>query len=305
MIQRAISTTARGQSEPLGPEPSDAQQIRFRLFDAVASYLRRAAETQPLLITLDDLHWADKSSLLLLRFVARELRDARVLITGCYRDIELRRGHPLAEALGELMRETHFRRIPLRGLELESVAEYLRSVAGCEFDSELVASLHDRTEGNPFFMGEMVRLMLQESQGRPPGPDAFSHARLPEGVREAIGRRPSALPPDCNRMPGSAAFLGPAFPPAPAARGGYGNDVPHAVDFIECMATRKRPAADLETIGHPSSLLCHLGNIAWRAGRSLRFDPDKYTFIGDEDANRFLTRPVYRKPWVLPEIKNL
>ena len=57
---------------------SDAQQARFRLFDAVASYLRRAAETQPLLILLDDLHWADKSSLLLLRFVARELREAKV-----------------------------------------------------------------------------------------------------------------------------------------------------------------------------------------------------------------------------------
>ena len=89
------------------------------------------------------------------------------------------------------------------------------------------------------------------------------------------------------------------------SRGTYGNDIPHAVNFIDCMHTRKKPAADLETIGHPSSLLCHLGNAAWRAGRSVRFDPETHTFIDDEDANRFLSRPTYRKPWVLPEIKNL
>ena len=67
------------------------------------------------------------------------------------------------------------------------------------------------------------------------------------------------------------------------------------------METRRKPAADLETIGHPSSLLCHLGNAAWRAGRSLRFDAQKYEFTGDADANQYLTRPEYRKPWLLPK----
>ena len=102
-------------AEPAVLPALDAQQVRFRLFDAVATYLRRASNTQPLVILLDDLHWADKSSLLLLRFVARELRESKVLIVACYRDIELRRGHPLAEALGELTREARCRRIPLRG----------------------------------------------------------------------------------------------------------------------------------------------------------------------------------------------
>jgi len=78
--------------------------------------------------------------------------------------------------------------------------------------------------------------------------------------------------------------------------------VAHAENFLACMRTREKPAADLETVGHPSSLLCHLGNAAWRAGRSLRFDPETYTFRGDEEANRFLTRPEYREPWVLPKI---
>ena len=71
------------------------------------------------------------------------------------------------------------------------------------------------------------------------------------------------------------------------------------------MRTRERPAADLETIGHPSSLLCHLGNAAWRAGRTLYFDPQTYTFVNDTEANRYVTRPEYRKPWVLPAITEL
>jgi predicted dehydrogenase len=86
---------------------------------------------------------------------------------------------------------------------------------------------------------------------------------------------------------------------------GQFNDAGHAQNFIDCMRTRKRPVADLETVGHPSSLLCHLGNAAWRAGRALHFDPEKCAFIGDEAANQYLTRPEYRKPWVLPAISEL
>ncbi len=87
-------------------------------------------------------------------------------------------------------------------------------------------------------------------------------------------------------------------------RGGY-NDQGHIENFLECMRVRKKPAADLETVGHPSSLLCHLGNAAWRAGHTLRFDPETYTFPGSEDAQKYLTRPEYRKPWVLPDLGRL
>ncbi len=83
-----------------------------------------------------------------------------------------------------------------------------------------------------------------------------------------------------------------------------GNDE-HVANFIDCMRSRKRPAADLETVGHPSSMLCHLGNAAWRAGRPLRFDPKTCTAIGDDDANQYLARPSYRQPWVLPKLAEL
>lgn len=83
------------------------------------------------------------------------------------------------------------------------------------------------------------------------------------------------------------------------------NNAGHAQNFLDCMRSRKRPAADLETVGHPSSLLCHLGNAAWRAGRALHYDAQKCMFVGDEDANQYLTRPEYRKPWLLPAISEL
>jgi predicted dehydrogenase len=82
-------------------------------------------------------------------------------------------------------------------------------------------------------------------------------------------------------------------------------DIAHAQNFIDCMRSREKPAADLETVGHPSSLLCHLGNVAWRVGRTVKFDPSTYSFGDDQAANEFLTRQEYRKPWVLPKLSEV
>ncbi|MDX1947564.1 MAG: Gfo/Idh/MocA family oxidoreductase [Pirellulaceae bacterium] len=82
-------------------------------------------------------------------------------------------------------------------------------------------------------------------------------------------------------------------------------DALHAQNFLDCLASRARPNADLESVGHPSSLLCHLGNAAWRSGAILQFDPATYTFVGNDSANRFLTRPEYRQPWVLPGVSEV
>ena len=88
-------------------------------------------------------------------------------------------------------------------------------------------------------------------------------------------------------------------------RGTYENTVAHVEDFLSCMETSRKPAADLETIGHPTSLLCHLGNAAWRAGRTLRLDANSYRFLGDDDAMQYATRPEYRKPWLLPGVEDV
>ena len=84
-----------------------------------------------------------------------------------------------------------------------------------------------------------------------------------------------------------------------------GNTHPHVEDFIQCMRTREKPRADLETVGHPSSLMCHLGNAAWRAGRTIRMDPQTYTCIGDKEANSHLSRETYHSPWILPSLAQI
>ena len=82
------------------------------------------------------------------------------------------------------------------------------------------------------------------------------------------------------------------------------DDAAHFQNFVDCIKSRKKPNADLETIGHPSSFFCHAGNVAWRTGRKLTIDPDTESFTGDgaAEANDLRTRPEYRKPWVLPEV---
>ena len=79
-------------------------------------------------------------------------------------------------------------------------------------------------------------------------------------------------------------------------------EIGHVEDFVACMRTREKPVADLATVGHPSSLLCHLGNAAWRAGRTLRLDPQTWTLVGHRDGDQYLRRPSYRTPWVLPDV---
>ena len=117
---------------PVCPRPPqlEPEQARFRLFDSITAFLKTASQRQPLVLVLDDLHWADQPSLALLQFVARELSGARVLIIGTYRDMELSRQHPLAEALGELTRERLFQRVLLRGLTQEGVSSFYRDDFG-------------------------------------------------------------------------------------------------------------------------------------------------------------------------------
>lgn len=85
-------------------------------------------------------------------------------------------------------------------------------------------------------------------------------------------------------------------------QGGNGDATPHVQDFINCIKSRKRPYCDLETVGHPASVLCHAGNIATLLGRTITFDAHTETFVGDEEANAMRGRPEWRKPWVLPEV---
>jgi DNA-binding SARP family transcriptional activator len=199
----------------LGGSPAidDPQAARFRLFDGIAGFLKRVARTRPVLIVLDDLHWADEGSLRLLEFVARELADARLLLIGTYRDVELSRRHPLSQTLAELTRERLFERIVLRGLGSEDVGAFIEATCSTPPPAALVAAVHAQTEGNPLFVTEVVRLLTQEGELTPErlsGSEGWS-MRIPEGVREVIGRRLDRLSDQCNEVLALASVVGREF----------------------------------------------------------------------------------------------
>jgi len=193
--------------------PVDPQQARFRLFDSLTAFLKSVARTQPLVLVLDDLHWADEGSLRLLEFVARELAGARLLLIGTYRDVDLSRRHPLSQTLAELTRERLFERVLLRGLSREDVDRFIEATCGTSPPAELVSVVHLQTEGNPLFVTEVVRLLVQEGELTPErldGGESWS-IRIPEGVREVIGRRLDRLSERCNETLAIASVIGREF----------------------------------------------------------------------------------------------
>ena len=195
---------------PLRPA-TPPEEARFRLFDSITSFLRNASRRQALLVILDDVHAADKPSLLLLQFLAREVADTCLLVVALYRDIEVSRQHPLFQVLGELAREPVTRRLSLRGLGRSDIARYVELTTGFSPSSELVDAVFEKSEGNPFFAGEIVRLLATD--GGLDGPDTWTTKRfaIPQGVREAIGLRLGRLSVECNRTLGLAAVVGREF----------------------------------------------------------------------------------------------
>ncbi len=193
------------------PATADPAQARFRLFDAVAGFWQRAAERQPLLLVLDDLHRADVPSLRLLEFVMAEAGRSRLLVLGTYRDAELTRQHPLADSLLQLHRHAQVQRLLLGGFSAAETAEFV-AAAGL-VTPELGVLMHEQTEGHPLFLAEMVRDMLPAQAITGPDPRQPLR-RLPKGVREVIGARLNALTPPCLDLLQRAAVIGRQFPAA-------------------------------------------------------------------------------------------
>jgi tetratricopeptide (TPR) repeat protein len=198
------------------PPPLDSEQARFRLFDAITTFLVRAAQTRPLVLILDDLHWADKPTLLLLRFLAREMGDSHVLVVATYRDVEVSRGHPLAEVLPSLRQERTVERLLLRGLPEEDMRAMLVALRGENVPEPLARAISRETEGNPFFVQEIVRHLVDEGilggEGAPwTSRSRLADVRLPESVRDVIGRRLGRLSEACMNLLTAASVVGREF----------------------------------------------------------------------------------------------
>ena len=200
--------------QPRQAESGDNAQSRFRLFDAVTGFWRRASQRVPLLLIFEDLHFADATSLRLFGFLANELDDSRLLVIGTYRDTELSRQHPLFETLAELARASAFQRIQLAGLNSRETEELLAQASGGATSARWVSALHARTEGHPLFLEETLRFMM-EGRGSlaldPAGDEARLLTTVPSGVREVIGKRLNRLSAPASRLLSIAACIGRHF----------------------------------------------------------------------------------------------
>ena len=198
----------------LSPPPGlESEQARFRLFDSVTAFLKRAANARPTVLILEDLQWADTPSLLMLEFLSAELLDTPLLLLGTYRDVDLPRNNPLSHTLGELARQQYFREFLLQGLSREDVTRFMAGAAGAEPSQELAKRVFLTTEGNPLFMTQIVQLLVQRGQIKPGGtvPDPMRDVEIPQSVRLAIRRRLSRLSEDSLRILRVAAVIGREF----------------------------------------------------------------------------------------------
>ena len=196
------------------PRPSaDPEDDRYRLLHAVSSFLRSASMVQPLLIVLEDLHDADSGTLDMLTHVARNLGGSRLLVVGTYRDVEVDRTHPLSPALAELRRVSSFGRIGLRGLTADEVQRMMTGIAGREMPWSLSEAVFRQTEGNPLFVQEVLRDLVEEGNLSGDGAQSISDiaTSIPEGLRDVIGKRLSRLSDECNSVLRMAAVIGREF----------------------------------------------------------------------------------------------
>jgi DNA-binding SARP family transcriptional activator len=189
---------------------NEAGTERQRLFDALAALLAELAAGAPLLLVFDDLHWADSPTVQLLRHLMRAPQPRRTMFLGTYRDAELEDGHPLPELIASLRREDLLTHVQLDGLAPGEVGELMEAHGADEPSSDFVSALHGETEGNPFFVEEVMR-HLRDTEGGLDGTVDLEEAGVPEGVREVTSRRLRRLPSSAREAVEVASVIGREF----------------------------------------------------------------------------------------------
>jgi hypothetical protein len=193
------------------PVPLQSDEERFRLLDSVARFLVARSHRAPVLVCLDDLQWGDRGTVAMLRHVARLGPQHRILVVGTYRDDEVDRGHPLTDTLRALRREVEFEDVKLAGLGTEGTTELLAAAAGHDVPEKVGAAWAKETDGNPFFIQELLRhlievgMLFQGEDGRWTTERPLRDLSIPPGVRDVVERRLSRLSEPANKILGVAA----------------------------------------------------------------------------------------------------
>ncbi len=226
------------------PAPAlESEQARFGLFDAIATFLRDRAAERPLVLVLEDLHWADGPSLLLSEFLARTLHNVPLMVLATYREVDARREPSLADILARLERAGE--QIPLGGLELRPIAEIVTAHGEGAARPSFVRRVAELTRGNPLFVEEMTRLLVAEDRTRQgQGAGALP---LPEGVRGTILRRLEPMPAPVRQLLTIASAIGAEFD-LDILAGVTATDYDELLDLLE-------EAADARIVRMPGDVL--------------------------------------------------
>ena len=202
---RAISPDSSLPAEP------DPDQARFRFFDSMTMFLVRLSERHPLVLIIEDLHWADRSSLMLLEFLADEIAQRRIMLVVTCRASAIGDTVPLIRALERLNRS----RVTQRFRSRDSASTTRRASAGWSWADQLpenlVETIYQRTNGNPFFLREVTQLLVKEGQDLDSSDPNQWQITIPVGIREAVTMRLSALSDDARRLLVDAAVIGIEF----------------------------------------------------------------------------------------------
>src|SRR5262245_60678836 len=225
------------------PTPMNAAGQRYRLFESVSGLLTAMSSMAPVLVLVDDLHWADKPTLSLLRHVVRGSEPAALLLIGTYRESEVVAGHPLGELLADLRREPAVTRVVLAGLEPGEAGTLIEALSAAKVPSRLAQQILESTGGNPFFVTEMARHLNETGSG----------SGLPEGIRDVILRRVSRLSEACVRALTLAAVVGREFDLDLLE--GFA-DIPEN-DLLDAIDEARRAQLIDETVGKPGRYSFH------------------------------------------------
>ncbi len=192
-LARLVPELRRRAPDLPAPFPSEPETERYRLFEAVVGLLAEISASVPVLLVLDDLHWADRPTLQLLRHLARAPQPSRLMILGAYRATE-RWSDGFGSALAEVRRERLVTKLDVGGLAESETAELVHLRTGETPSPAFARSLHEQTEGNPLFIEEIVRHLTDAGvQPHLAGAAELRRFGLPEGVREVITRRLARL----------------------------------------------------------------------------------------------------------------
>lgn len=232
--------------EPVRAEPDTE---RYLMFEAADALLAGIAKRAPLLIVMDDLHWADRPTLALLTHLARNTEAVPLIVIGTFRVGEVSGDHPLRAAMADLRRDGVTDEVVLTGLNEDEVGALIDGTCDLELRPGFVSSVRRETDGNPFFVQEICSHVGE--MGSAAGAFTLDALGVPEGVKQVIGRRIARLPDGTERLLTTAAVIGREFD-LDLLVAVSGDDEDDALDSMERACTARLVEEVTGTVGRYS-----------------------------------------------------